>query len=147
MVLFFKRPLNVLEYWQEGLFICALLTLPALSTDPASHCYFTEVHLWETHFGQAREILHEEWIWTGTNWRSHKWPLVIKFRACILWWSVWAGHPPPTKICDRCSIAIGLPFCHLEELPKTKKDKSTPAGNAVRDLSSSWAPHQAQTRC
>lgn len=61
MVLFLQRPLNVLEIFTE--MTDHLLTFPALtSSDPASHCHFTEVHLWKTHFGQAREILHEEWI-------------------------------------------------------------------------------------
>lgn len=143
MVLFLQRLLNIVEYLQKWLYwliICALLAFPAQSSsDPASHCHFTEVHLWKTHFGQTREILHEEWIRTGTNRRSYKRPLVIKFTAC-LWWGVWAGAPPPH---ERCSIAIEIPSRHLEELPKRQIDFSWECceNDPCRcGPSSGWAP-------
>lgn len=122
-----------------------MLTFPALSpSDPASHCHFTEVHLWETHFGQAREILHEKWIRTGTNWRSHKRPFVIKFYSLRSVMKFVSRSPkPPFFFCERWSIAIGIPSRHLEELPKTKKDKWTSAENAVRTTPAAVAPHQA----
>lgn len=76
--------------------ICTLVTFPTLSSsDPATHCHFTQVHLWQTHFGQAREVLHEERIRTGTDRRPHKRPAVIRFTVQVLWRSLWAGAPPP----------------------------------------------------
>lgn len=76
-----------MEYFQSWLYwliICTLVTSPALSSsDPATHCHFTQVHLWQTHFGQAREILHEEWIRTGTDRGPHKRPPVIRFTAHV----------------------------------------------------------------
>lgn len=51
---------------------------------------------------------------------------------------------PPFFFCERWSIAIGIPSHHLEELPKTKKDKWTSAENAERTTPAAVAPHQAE---